>query len=44
MDIVAGGTLCPHALNDNPDYTYAVQDVIGSECLGLLSLKKVTFK
>ena len=32
------------SLNDNPDNTNAVQDVIGSECLGLLSLKKVTFK
>ena len=44
MDIVAGGNLCPQALDDRPDYTNAVQDVIGSECLGLLSLKKVTFK
>ena len=44
MDIVAGGNLCPQALSDSPDYTNDVQDVIGSECLGLLSLKKVTFK
>ena len=44
MDIVAGRNLCPQALNDNPDNTNAVQDVIGSDCLGLLSLKEVTFK
>ena len=44
MDIVAGGNLCPQALDDSPDYTNAVQHVIGSECLGLLSLKKVTFR